>query len=147
RCTRRQPATAAATTSTPRWPPAPSPTAPAGTTWRWPSTATPSPPPSTAPRSHRSPTTTTEVGRSGDRSPATTPASSTTWRSPADRTGHRGPGGELPARPTDRRGLVGPGPVDEVGPDGFADRVAAVGDAGIGGRCGGVGEERVVDRG
>ena len=37
-------------------------------------------------------------------------------------------------------GHVRDGSVDEVGEDGFDDRVAAVGDVGVGGRFGGVGE-------
>ena len=39
---------------------------------------------------------------------------------------------------------MGPGSVDEVGPDGFADGVPAVGDVGLGDGFGVVGEERVV---
>jgi hypothetical protein len=39
---------------------------------------------------------------------------------------------------------VGQGAVDEVGEGGFDDGVAAVGDIGVGGRLGGVGEERVI---
>ena len=41
-------------------------------------------------------------------------------------------------------GHVREGSVDEVGEDGFDDRVAAVGDVGVGSRFGGVGEERVI---
>src|SRR5947207_6390706 len=58
----------------------------------------------------------------------------------ADR-GEDGPGGVGAKR---AGGFVGPGAVDEVGPDGFADGVAAVGDVGLVDRLGVVGEERVV---
>jgi hypothetical protein len=36
------------------------------------------------------------------------------------------------------------GSVDEIGKDGFDDRVFTVGDIGVGGRFGGVGDERVM---
>jgi hypothetical protein len=39
---------------------------------------------------------------------------------------------------------VGQRSVDEVGEGGFDDGVAAVGDVGVGGRLGGVGEKRVI---
>jgi hypothetical protein len=47
-------------------------------------------------------------------------------------------GGELAG------GLVGQGPVDQVGEHGLDDRVPAVGDVSGGGRLGAVGAERVV---
>ena len=42
------------------------------------------------------------------------------------------------------RRYVGQGSVDQIGEGGFDDGVAAVGDVGVGGRLGGVGEERVI---
>jgi hypothetical protein len=55
--------------------------------------------------------------------------------------GEDGPGGVGRER---AGGLVCPGSIDEIGPDGLADGVGAVGDVGLVDGFGVVGEERVV---